>query len=155
MTRLRADIGGPVRVRSEVGRSGSSVTARAEIVADPGRLSRVARIHVRSAGERTFRSSDRAITLRGIEGALEHFAEAVGPGGVVLATDGSRDAPLTFEIPSTNDPVRTGGSSPWPWIGAGIGLVVAAVVVGVLVVASSDSATQSRVSGPVEAPDMP
>ncbi len=101
MTRMRASAGRRIEVRSEVSETDEGVVARAEVVTDAARVARTARVHVRQAGDAAFRSSDRPLTLRDVHGVVEHYAEAIGPGGVVVARDGTSDAPLTFALSPT------------------------------------------------------
>lgn len=65
--------------------------------------------------------------------ALEYYVEAVGPGGAVVATAGSRLFPRTV-APASGD---GGGTVPWLWIGLGIGGAVLVATVTAFVFAAS------------------
>ncbi len=64
---------------------------------------------------------------------VEYYAEAVGPGGAIVARTGSRPFPHT--APASND--GEAGAPPWLWIGLGIGAAVLVATVAIFVVAGS------------------
>lgn len=68
--------------------------------------------------------------------ALFFYGEALGPGGAVLARDGSRETPRLRPGEGSGDDV------PWGWIGLGVGAAVAvAVVVAIVVVVAQPADT--------------
>lgn len=69
---------------------------------------------------------------------IEYHAEAIGPGGVVLARTGTPDAPLRAAAPGS------GGVEAWPFVLAGVGalLVGGAIVTAVLVTSNAPATTQ-------------
>nr|MDQ3038150.1 hypothetical protein [Myxococcota bacterium] len=81
-------------------------------------------------------------TLEGAE-RVEYFAEAIGPGGVVLSRAGSRDAPRTW---SGSGAAGGGGGDDALWIGLGIGagVVVLGIVIAVIAVTAAPSGPSDR-----------
>jgi hypothetical protein len=126
------------------------VSVSAEAVNDHGGLVRELRIFTRVGGGSWHRTSG------GTQAApagqrLEYYVEAIGPGGAVLATEGSRDEPLESgpalaggSLVRADDDDDGGGVSPWVWIGIGAGVLVAAgVVLAILLVGNAEpSGTQ-------------
>ena len=96
-------------------------------------------------------------------GELEYYGELVGLGGVVLASAGSREDPLTHRVEgasSSTTVVASGGepsttrsgrssNAKWWWIGGGgVVAVAAAVTLGVVLAGSKDS-NQTLVEAPM------
>lgn len=147
-----------VDVRRE--ESGDTVRFEGVVRNDPDGVARAVRLHAH-AGDGEWQSAEGELSL-----ALEDrdaaawYAEVIGPGGTVLATEGSRAAPRRFVVggaavgdgasPLTTEPGD--GTMPWLWMGiGGAALVVTAAVV--LVLIGSSGETQTRVDGP--AVEMP
>ncbi|MCB9593463.1 MAG: hypothetical protein H6719_12085 [Sandaracinaceae bacterium] len=105
---------------------------------DPGGLVRHLRVAARVEDGAWVTAEDEPLTIPvDPERALAWYGEALGPGGAVVASDGSRDAPHRREGASAGDEV------PWGWIGLGAGAaVVLAVVITVVVVATQPGDTQ-------------
>ncbi|MDQ3035559.1 MAG: hypothetical protein M3Y87_24345 [Myxococcota bacterium] len=73
---------------------------------------------------------------------VEYYAEAIGPGGAVLARSGSDDDPL--RVAGSDAPVQAGGEAEvWPWIVGGALVALAAGAIVTAVVLTSDSGTVS------------
>jgi len=112
------------------------VEARA--TGDPGGLVRHVRVGARVGEEGEWvTAEDEPLRLPYDSArALFFYGEALGPGGAIVANDGSREAP---HLRPSED---AGGELPWGWIGLGIGAAVAvAVVVTIVVVATQPSDT--------------
>ncbi len=142
-------VDGTVQVRSESEGVPGGVSVEAEAVDDHGDLVRELRIFTRVGGGswRRTRSGTQAAPAGQ---RLDYYVQAIGPGGAVLAAEGSRDEPLQSEpalaggslVRSEDD--EGGGISPWVWIGIGAGVLVAVgVVLAIVLVGSSgESGTQ-------------
>ncbi|MBW2465344.1 MAG: hypothetical protein JRH11_27095 [Deltaproteobacteria bacterium] len=105
---------------------------RSEIHNDPGDLVQNVQIYGRAVGEDWERGEGSLRTeISGDQGA-EYYAQAVGPGGAIVATHGSEGAPLLFE----GEGGGAGEAVPlWVWIG-GASVIVAAVIIIAAVAAS-------------------
>jgi LPXTG-motif cell wall-anchored protein len=140
-----------IAVRTES--SHGATRFRAVVSHDPGALVRRVRLVVRSIGEGAWIEAS-ASTYETSGTAFEYFAEAIGPGGVVVAREGSERAPSRVgEVPraaiATVSPSTGEDTTIW-WVigGAGLAVVVAAVVVGA-VVASSGPSDQTAFGPPM------
>ena len=123
---VRSQSAGPVRLSVSPTPVATGVSIEATAENDPQRLVRRVRVFGRATGDARWERADDAPLLVTAEGVVEYYARAVGPGGVVLASSGSDDAPL-----------RTSGSAEEAPGGGGddTALIAILVVVGVLVVA--------------------
>lgn len=147
-----------VDVRRE--ESGDTVRFEGVVRNDPDEVARAVRLHAH-AGDGEWRSGDGELSLV-LEDrrAAAWYAEVIGPGGTVLATEGSRAAPRRFVVGeavvgdggTAFETDRDDGTMPWLWMGiGGAALVVTAAIV--LVLIGSGGETQTRVDGPsVEMP---
>jgi hypothetical protein len=112
---------------------------RAEVQNDPGDLTQSVRVHGRGVDDDAWSSGEDTLRVSP-DGAPrgEYYAEAVGPGGAVLASRGSEGAPLSVDLlaVSASGEDDGGGVPLWVWIAGGAGLVAIAVVVIVLVATS-------------------
>jgi hypothetical protein len=145
--RIRARLGGALSISASFDPDrGRILTA---IDHDPGRLVREVRIHTRRAGDESYRTTT-GDEAEAPESPLEYYAEAIGPGGVVIATDGTAGEPRTHgseAVFRTEDDDE--GTSPWLWIGLGAGAAaVAGVVIAIVVALSSGESNLSRPSYP-------
>lgn len=77
----------------------------------------------------------------GSDDVIEYYAEAIGPGGAVLARAGTATEPLRAAGPA----VATGGGGDevWPWIVGGAAVLVVAGAIVTAVVLTSSSGTVS------------
>jgi hypothetical protein len=126
------------------------------------------RIVVRAAGDRSGLARSvrvSVLTENGVEtfagpvaeilrdGDLRYVVEAIGPGGAVVASLGSIDAPQEAragDLPGVLDGTG-GGDDPAPWIAIGIGAGVVLLAVGVaLAVFFSVTSDLTRPIGPME-----
>lgn len=107
------------------------------------------RLQFRWSGETSFQSADAvSATLVGGGSAVECVASLIGPGGVVLATDGTNVSPhnLPVVVPEPGGEVRPpSGSDDTIWIVLGISggvLLVGAAVITAVVIANQPPDTQ-------------
>lgn len=124
---VRSQSSGPVRLSVSPTPVATGVSIEASAQNDAQRLVRRVRIFGRAQGAGSWERADDAPLLVTASGVVEYYAQAIGPGGVVLASSGSDDAPL-----------RTSGSADEAAAGGGgddTVLIAILVVVGVLVVA--------------------
>lgn len=95
---------GPVNLDVDAQRAGDVVTVRASINDDVAALAQGFRIHARSVSGSWQTSSQAELALSVMpRDAAEYFAEALGPGGAVIASEGSAAAPLRLEPGATNE----------------------------------------------------
>lgn len=152
--RLRGEAREP-RIRVDVQNvpGGARVVARLE---EPAEIVRAVRVLSRVPGG-TWLTSDGQLQLPAAAGTtLELYAEAVGPGGWVLAREGSASEPLTAVVaaaaatgppaaapPMAPDREQEADGAVWPFlVGAGALAAAAAVVVILVVTSSGDDRTQ-------------
>jgi hypothetical protein len=146
-------------VRERTGRL--TVTAEAVVLAsgefevrgsaenDPGGLTRDVRVYGRGAGGE-WASDARSVRVdpEGAESG-EYYAEAIGPGGAVVAQDGSQGAPLSLDL-ALGANSSDGGVPVWVWVAGAAGLAAIAVIVIIAVVASSGGVSDdTQPSGPM------
>lgn len=142
---LRAEVGQGIRVRSIVEPTDTGVWIDAEVEGAPAELLRGVRVSGR-AGEEAWRSTQEPpleVTVPG-GGTVTYHAEALGPGGAVIAREGSAENPLLWSATgeaSTPEEADGGSSGAWLWagVGAGAAAVVGAVVAIVLLGGSSEN----------------
>ncbi len=166
---VRERVPGPVRLELAAERNGDIVRVRVTVADDVAALTQAFRLYARPEGG-SWRETEQAtleIDVRPSQ-AAEYYAEAIGPGGAVIATSGSRDAPSRLEpeggaiaeVGGEGDvgagagsgsesgaggteqpPPPGGGDDVGLWVGLGVGaavLVAAAIVIGVLVATPTD-----------------
>lgn len=123
---------------------------------DTASLVRALRIEARSGTGAWIRGQNGAVEVPRTDARVDYFAEALGPGGAVLASDGSRTQPLSYIpeaaplLPPSGDPRdddEGGGGFPWLWVGVGAGAV--AVTVLVVALAASSGEEMWQVGAPV------
>jgi hypothetical protein len=135
-SQVRTELGGPIRVVARAAPGTAGVRIEAEVRNDPSNVTRSVRIGVRRGGGVWRVVADTSTDVASGE-AVEFYAEAVGPGGVVLATDGTRSGPRVW------DGGASSGGVPWLWVGVGAG-AVALIAVVVVVVATSGGGESER-----------
>ncbi|MBX3272907.1 MAG: hypothetical protein KF729_21775 [Sandaracinaceae bacterium] len=128
------------RLTLEVELTESETEARLEARAegDPGGLVRHVRVAARVGDGAWLEAQDEPLILPiDAARALAYYGEALGPGGAVVARDGSREAPHLREGASGGD------DAPWGWIALGAGAaVVIGVVIAIVVAATAPADTQ-------------
>ena len=128
---LRDEIGDGLRVRAWVDPMPGGARVAAEVSGDSGGIVESLRVHTR-VGEGAWRTDAPPVELE-VSGddSLAYAADAIGPGGAILASDGTSDAPLLWSEEdglSGGGGVSDDGGVPWLWIGIGAGAVVLGVV---------------------------
>lgn len=150
--RVSAAQGEPLRVELTTTQQPGAVRIEATVHGDTAHLAHRIRVGARRPGASWQVEEDGSLVLPATEGTVEHFAEVVGPGGAVVARDGSRDEPRTLTLQGS----AAGGAPTAPldggdgddstalglWIGGGALVVAAVVGIVLLVVLSGNDATQ-------------
>jgi hypothetical protein len=146
---------GPLALEGRTRGLPGAIEVEVTAMSDPGIVQEV-RVFVRVGGGSWRRLTGQSQSA-GEGQTLDYYAEAVGPGGAVLATLGTREEPRPSEpalAPGSPQPIRAGGGGgggggggPSPWLFVGIGAAVAAVaalvvVIVVLVTGSQPAGTQ-------------
>lgn len=167
---VRERVPGPVRLEVAADRMGGMVRLRVSVNDDVAALTQAFRLYGRPAGG-AWRDTDAStleVSVRPSQ-AVEYYAEAIGPGGAVIANHGTRGEPSRLPaeggavdtgtepdpIIGTPDPghgSRTPTTPPpgedvpaWPFVVGGIVLAVgAAVLIGVLVAQPTDETQLTR-----------
>jgi hypothetical protein len=142
---LRAETD-PLRVEVTEESDGAAVVLRAEVTGDT--LSLVRRVDVNARTGDEWRTEEGSIRLEGddLRVRVAWYAEAFGPGGAVVATEGTRAEPRIF-VPSGVG--EDGGLSPWIFVGIGAGVLVVAAVIIIAAVAASSGDPQTPVEQPI------
>ncbi len=176
---VRERVPRPLRLDATAQRNGETVDVRVVVTDDAAGLTQGFRVHGRSDSSRWLDTTDATLTIPVApnEGA-EYWAEAIGPGGAVIASVGTATNPerveasgvsadtvatgpdLTVSDDSTTTGPATGGGGggipDWVWIVGGVGLavIVAAIVTVVVLTVPNDQtqlgrpSVQSLVSAP-------
>lgn len=142
----------PARLRIAVAgeRRGDRVSIRARTENDPTSLVRELRLSVRVDASPWRPAANAAITLTAEPSqSIEYHAEAIGPGGATIASDGTPEQPARVSAVdlSSSDRVPQGGDhgggvSPWLWVA--IGAVAVGVGVTIAVVATRPESDITR-----------
>ncbi|MGE0784285.1 MAG: hypothetical protein AB7S26_01255 [Sandaracinaceae bacterium] len=141
LTEARVASHGTLRQSVSAQRIDGVVVLRAEVGGDPAALVRESRIHARVEGDAEWRTSSSGRLEVATGGrAVRYYATAIGPGGAILARDGSEGDPrIVAAVPDEESP-RARILDPGPvvehapedltglWVGLGIGLAVLAAV---------------------------
>lgn len=168
---VRERVPGPVRLEVAADRMGGMVRLRVSVTDDVAALTQAFRLYGRPAGG-AWRDTDAStleVSARPSQ-AVEYYAEAIGPGGAVIASHGTRGEPNRLEaegggavetdsppdpVLGTSDPGNGSGTPTtpppgedvpaWPFVVGGIVLAVgAAVLIGVLVTQPTDETQLTR-----------
>ena len=151
-----ARLGGALAIEVTVEWRGEDAQLSARVGHDPGRMVGTVELHARTQGAHPL-EGEGTLLVAGAGQAVVYWAEAIGPGGAVLATEGSQAAPhraprnaVALGVPEDSSaPGGTtdsgGGISPWIWVG--IGAVVVIAVVGALLLVCSGGTTDSTQPG--------
>jgi hypothetical protein len=139
-SQVREELGGQIAVNVRASPTTTGVTLAAEVTRDPENLTREIRIVSRRGDDAWQTTRGDSLELSGDE-EVEYYGEAVGPGGVVLATHGTESHPRTW---------GEGGGSPWLWIGIGAGAAaVVALTIVIIAVATSGGGDQTSPTLPM------
>ncbi len=133
---VRAASGGPVEVRVHSEPDRGAVRIAAHVEHDTRDIVRAVRIHYR-VGAADWETAEGEATVQAGGEPVEYWAEAVGPGGAVVATHASAVSPRRVEpaAPVVVGGEAEGGVAPWVWIGGGV--LAAGIVVAVIALAAS------------------
>ncbi len=134
---IRATSAGPPRLSASTEASALGVTVSVRVDDDALDLVREVRITGRVAGGEWEHATGAPLFVATPSGGVvEYYAEAIGPGGAVIARTGEPSAPLRA-APVVAAAATGGGEPTWPWVVGGVGaaLVVAVVVTVVVLTA--------------------
>lgn len=139
---IRARAPGAIRVLASTTPASTGVTIAASVENDALHLVRRVRIRGRAAEGELLEAIDAPLFVGTPLGeTVSYWAEAVGPGGVVLARSGSEDAPLV----AAGAAVSSGGVEAWPFLVAGGAALVVGAVIVIAVVATSGGTPNTEV----------
>lgn len=151
---VRAQIGGRLSIQTSAVPVPEGWVLGGEIRGDVASITRSVRLQYQG-DDGIWRTATGPEVLAPPSSRLRFLAEAIGPGGAVLASEGSRDAPREVNRPGAiEEPIVT---APTPvdrrplFIGLGAG-AAALVVLIVLIVAAPYGDSGSRPSRPMEIP---
>jgi len=141
----------PLSVVVESQPSADGVELTASVENEPTGLVREVRLHYRVDGGPWEASTERSLHVAAPAGStVEHHAEAIGPGGAVIAAVASADAPRAFRVAAEltaveEETVDDGGGFPWLWVGVGAAALVAiGVVIAIVVVSSGGDSNETQ-----------
>ena len=129
---LHSDNPDPIRLEVLSDRSDSAVTIRANVFNDELSLVRQVRVTARVQDDMWTSMPGPLEVPSNRAQSVEYYAQAVGPGGVVLASGGSAEDPLVDEGETARPPAEP--FSPWVWVGIA---AAAIVVIGGFIVLSA------------------
>lgn len=124
---------GTISQRVDTQITGVGVVLRAAVENDPASLVRESRIFGRAEGESEWRvSSNGELVIHAEDAAIAYYAVAIGPGGAILAREGSESAPVTLAHPRLGPAAdlvpAEDMTALWAGLGVGIGIVIATAV---------------------------
>ena len=152
--RIKGETDGAIGVSASVENQADGVMIRTTVMRDAAAIVQKVIVYYRPAGDPQWKQiPGRSVRVPlTIDQSVEYFAQAIGPGGVILASQGADEKPLTatrtapVEKNSGGQPVS---SAPvWPWIVGGAALIAAAVAV-VLVIVLTSSPSETQLSAPM------
>jgi len=158
--RVKASIDGSPSISVSVSEDVGAVRIEAEVENDSQDLTRTLSIRARVAGGAWASSDGDGLSLPVTDGSsVEYFVEAIGPGGAMIANEGSEDSPTTHTVvgaaadgPPPDDPLEDdddgGGGNVGLWVGLAVGAAVVAIVVAIIVVAASSADNQTSMPSP-------
>jgi hypothetical protein len=155
----------PLRVSAKAAPLDGGLQVRAGTTGDPGGLVRHTRVAARAHGHRTWSASEAGVVavLARPGHIVEWYAEAIGPGGVVLDARGSAENPVRSRaggaaapsVAEADGPLADAVASedrsrpsPWWWVGTGTAAVVVGVVATSVALTRSSGAAHTTVSSP-------
>jgi hypothetical protein len=153
---LRAIAAAPLSVTAEWDdEEGERATVHAAVTGDTRGLVTSIVIWTRSGATPWRRSSGPSATVEARAGRVEGYVEAIGPGGAVIASAGSRSAPIVHAIGTAETatpegaPPRSDDTLLHIGIAAGAGALALVIVIAVAVAVSSQPSSQTRLDGPI------
>lgn len=156
--RLAGETPERLAVTAEASRIPDGFRIVSRVEGDVASLVRTVRVHVERDGSWSDEEGRDVSVVAGSR--IRFYADAIGPGGAVLASAGSRESPLEASAPvalpagSAAPEAPPASDDPWPWIGLGIGVGVAAIAVAVVlaIVLGGQGSGLTQVSAPMELP---
>ena len=152
---VRSQIGGRLSIRTSGVPVPEGWVLGGEIRGDVARITRSVRLHYQG-DDGTWQTAPGPEVLAPPSSRLRFFAQAIGPGGAVLASEGSRESPREVNRPGANEEAVMEPSTPPRdrrplLIGLGAGAAALLVLI-VLIVAAPYGDSGSRPSRPMEIP---
>jgi hypothetical protein len=155
---LRASQGAALSVHGTCGPSpsGTEIAAQVEGLRD-GELGQVF-IHTRDESGAWVQKQAASVDIQSGDDGVSYYIEILGPGGSVLASSGSAEAPLECAPFTDNAPMLAGGpvadaprrsKKMWWWIGGAAVLVAAGSVTAVMLLTRDDTSDRTSVSKPM------
>ena len=139
----------PLTIEASLEPTDEGARIDAAVHGDGADLVRSVRVHTRVAGG-SWLTGEPPVSLDVPGGAqLSYRAEAIGPGGAVIAEDGTAASPLTWTSSADVDAGGGGGGSPWLLVGIGGAAAVALGVVLVVVLTSGGENENTQPTLPV------
>jgi hypothetical protein len=143
----RREAGAPLAVVAGIRPSSSGIRIVASVDGEPASLVQRIDVYARS-GDGAWRRGTTSVSVEGSQ-LVRYYAEAIGPGGAVLASDGTRAEPLRF-----GEPVDTGDAAGSPnWLAVGLGtagaVILAGVAVSIAVVATGGEGDRTQPTAPM------
>lgn len=128
---LRGEVGMGIAVETTVEATSGGARIDAEVTGDSADLVRRVVVHTRAGGG-SFQSDEPPVevALSSAE-ELAYHVEVIGPGGAIIAQEGSASDPFLWTSGEGGEEPTEEGGSPWLWVGIGAG---AAAVVGIVLV---------------------
>lgn len=143
---LRTASSGSPRLTASTESTALGVTVTVRLENDPLSLVREVRISGRTTGGAWERATDAPLFVpTPAREIVEYYAEAIGPGGAVIASSGRAGEPLRA-APVVVAETGGGGLEAWPFIVAGAGVVVAVVVIVTVVVVTGEGSNETDVA---------
>jgi hypothetical protein len=136
-----------------------TLTVRAHAVGDVGHLVRSVQVFARVGTTPEWSHADRTLSLPVRAGdEVEYYAEAVGPGGAVVASAGSLEAPMTTTARGAATPPIGGAAAPadeesgvpvWALVAGGAGVAALAIVLAIVLFGGESLTDNTQPSAPV------
>ncbi|MEM9190218.1 MAG: hypothetical protein AAGF12_13620 [Myxococcota bacterium] len=139
---------GPIALSAAVAWRGATLSVAAVLRNDRLGLVREVHLYARSEGGEWEGPSVGSIDIRSRSGSAEYYLQAVGPGGVILANEGSGDTPRVAHAALGPEDDSEDGLDWGLILGIGAGVVAAAVGVLVLLLATAPE-DETIVEGPI------
>lgn len=125
--------------------TGNGVVIEVNVENDWAAVVRAIRIRGRAEGDYLEATDAPLFVAAPLGTVISYYAEAIGPGGAIIATAGSAEAPLSYAGAEAR-PGEGGGLDPWPFvIAGGAALVLGAIIAIVVVATSGESSSTTQV----------
>jgi hypothetical protein len=151
--------GSPISITTDLSEDPGGVRVRAEVESDPEGLTRTVRVRAR-IGDGDWQQGEGSLVLpAAVGGTVEYVVEAVGPGGAVLANEGTIAAPATHALggatgtgPDPEDPLDDDDdddSNVGVIVGVIAGVAAVALIVAIIAIAASSGNDQTMPDPPM------